>query len=93
MLPAVTTPPTVYRQHKCARRHRTFQTFAKCVWPRAAWIAGTGPFAVVAYCRHITVTLHPDAETAQAALAVIDGGGCGGRCSRHHRLVRLEPPT
>lgn len=90
VLPEVAVPVTTYRRHRCARRHRTYATFAKCNWPRAAWIAGTGPFAVIAYCRVTTITLHHEVEDAQAALAVIDGGGCGGRCRRHHRLVRLE---
>ena len=86
----MTTTPVIYRRHNCSSKHRTFRTFARCVWPRAAWIAGAGPFAVVAFCRVTTVTLHDNVEDAQAALAVIDGGGCGGRCRRHHRLVRIE---
>lgn len=85
--------PTIltYRRHNCTRRHRTYRTFAKCIWPRAHWISGNGPYAVAAHCRGTTVTLHADLETAEAALRAIDGGGCGGRCKRHHKLVRLEP--
>lgn len=85
------TAAVIYRRHNCIRRHRTYRTFAKCVWPRAAWISGNGPFAVVAYCRVTTVTLHTTASAAQNAIWTINSTGCGGRCSRHHKLVRLEP--
>lgn len=88
----MTPTAVIYRRHNCTRTHRGYRTFAKCIWPRAAWISGTGPYAVVAYCRDITVTLHADIDAAQFALDTIDGGGCGGRCGRRHKLVRLEPP-
>lgn len=87
----MTTTAVTYRRHNCARAHRSYRTFAKCVWPRAAWISGTGAFAVVAYCRVTTITLHANANAAQEALATINATGCGGRCSRHHKLLRLEP--
>jgi hypothetical protein len=89
MIPTAT--PVIYRRHNCARAHRGYRTFAKCVWPRAVWIAGNGAFAVVAYCRAITITLHQDLDAARDALQTIDATGCGGRCSRHHKLVQLEP--
>lgn len=89
MTPAATL--VIYRRHNCTRRHRTHRTFAKCIWPRAVWISGNAPLAVIAYCRDTTITLHHDLESARDALAVIDSTGCGGRCSRHHKLVRLEP--
>ena len=28
------TQPKVYRRHNCERRHRTYGTLAKCIWPR-----------------------------------------------------------
>lgn len=87
----MTATLTTYRRHNCTRRHRTFGALARCIWPRAAWISGEGAFVVVAHCRVTTVTLHADVEAAQSALDTIDGGSCGGRCSRHHKLVRLEP--
>jgi hypothetical protein len=80
----------VYRRHYCARHHRTWTALAHCMFQRAAWITGDGPFAVIAWCGCTSVTLHPDAETAEHALEVVDGTGCGGRCVRHHDLVRLD---
>ena len=85
-----TTTAVVYRRHNCTRRHRTYSAFARCNWPRAAWITGEGPFAVVAYCRVTTITLHTTMDGACSALDLIDAGGCGGRCTRHHKLIRLE---
>ena len=80
----------VYRLHYCTRHHRTWRALAGCMFPRAAWIAGDGPFAVLAWCGVTSVTLHPDADTATAALAAVTAAGCGGRCTRHHELVRLD---
>lgn len=87
----MTPTAVIYRRHNCARVHRGYRTFAKCVWPRAIWVMGDGPFAVIAYCRHTTITLHRTVEAAQEALDIIDNTGCGGRCGRRHKLVRLEP--
>jgi hypothetical protein len=62
---------------------------AGCVWPDAEWITGTGPFAVLARCHVLTVTLHQDQARAEASLRLIDDAGCGSRCSGNHRMVRL----
>jgi hypothetical protein len=85
--------PVTYRRHNCTRRHRTYATLAKCIWPRAVWIHGDGEYASVAYCRNTTVWLHPNLEQANASLAWIDHFGCGGRCSRDHKVIRLELPA
>ena len=60
------------------------------IWPQAEWIAGSGPFAVVAQCRHVTVSLHPNKHAAELAMDTIDMLGCGGGCARRHSLVGLE---
>lgn len=78
-----------YRRHNCTARHRTHATMANCVWKRAAWIHGRGQFAVVAYCRVTTVTLHDNIESATDAKRLIDGGACGGLCSRNHEIIEL----
>lgn len=88
----MTPTAVIYRRHNCTRAHRGYRTFAKCIWPRAIWISGDGPFAAVAYCRQTTITLHADIDAAQTAIDFIDTFGCGGRCSRHHKLIRLEIP-
>lgn len=80
----------VYRRHYCARQHRSYRTFARCVWPRAAWVAGDGPYAVVAYCKVTTVTLHATYERAAEAKAAIDSGACGGRCIQRHEVLYLD---
>ncbi len=82
--------PVIYRRHNCERKHRTLSTLAKCIWPRAAWILGDGKFATVAYCRVTTVALHADLNSAQSAMSLIDSTGCGGMCSRRHKMVQLE---
>lgn len=74
----------------CPIRHRTWATLARCRWPRAAWIAGEGPFAVTALCRPLTVTLHPTVEAAEAELAFIAEHGCGHTCTGAHELIRLD---
>ena len=78
--------------HQCGGNHRTYRTYARCVWPRACWIVGDGPYAVLAHCRVLTVTLHPTAHQAEASKAVIDRTACGGLCHNDHEVVRLERP-
>lgn len=79
-----------YRIHNCASQHRTERTFVKCAIRRLEWVHGHGPFAVISWCRYRTVTLHPTLEAATAALSLIDGGACGGRCRRAHELVQIQ---
>lgn len=40
----------VYRFHGCDRRHREWWTLARCVWPKAEWVRGDGPFASASLC-------------------------------------------
>lgn len=88
-------PVVRYYRHNCERRHRTPRTFAQCVWKHAVWIIGVGAYATVSTCSHgarrrcTTVMLHPTVEDAQQALATIDATGCGGRCTRQHKLIEL----
>lgn len=85
-----------YRRHYCGRTHRSYRTLARCLWPRAVWVCGTGPYATAARCRVLTVQLHPTLEAAQAAKRVIDSSGCGGKCpctGRGHELIRLLDPS
>ncbi|GAA2855491.1 hypothetical protein GCM10010472_10980 [Pseudonocardia halophobica] len=79
-----------YRRHNCGSHHRSPRTFAKCVWKRAHWVNGSGPFATVSYCRGVTVMLHATETSATEALNGIGAYGCGGACCRRHDLVRLE---
>ena len=81
----------VYRRHYCTRNHRNHYTLARCIWSRAEWIAGDGPYATVAHCRVLTVELHQTREAAAKALEVIDQFACGGRCHGDHELILLQP--
>ncbi len=81
-----------YSRHNCDRTHRTHKTMAKCIWRRAEWIEGTGPYATVAYCRNTTVQLHSSEKQARTALDFINRVGCGGFCEKRHDVVRLELP-
>lgn len=78
-----------YRRHRCDRRHRNTRTLLACAYPRAAWIVGRGPFAVLAWCHVLTISLHPDLEAARKSLAFIDSTRCGGRCTGRHEIVRV----
>jgi hypothetical protein len=77
--------------HNCERNHRTYNTLARCAWKRAEWVDGEGPYALLADCRVLTVTLHPTYESAAKAKARIDGSGCGSSCRRNHEIIRLVP--
>lgn len=71
-------------------RRKGYKGTARRVWPRAIWVHGQGPYAVVAYCKQTTVTLHASLEDAQASRGFIDRTGCGHRCHRAHRVIDLD---
>lgn len=78
-----------YQRHRCTSNHRTFNIFARCAVPRAAWVAGEGAYACIAWCRVPTITLFSDPEEAQKARELIDATACGGACTRRHEVVEL----
>lgn len=87
----------IYRKPNCAKKHRSYMALAKCVWPRAAWIAGEeGPYATVSRCPSggysmaLTVELHTSVEAAKAALRLINEMACGGICRELHELIELR---
>ena len=84
------TSHKIYRRHNCDRKHRTFQTLAKCVWPKAYWTTGEGPFALLAWCGDLTVTLWSTAEEVEQQKVVIDKTACGHACTRRHEIIKLE---
>lgn len=79
----------VYTRHRCDRRHRTEATFLRCAFPRAAWVEGHGPVALLAWCGPLTVTLWPNLAGAKGALVRIDSTGCGHLCVGRHEIVRI----
>lgn len=66
---------------------------AACIWRRAVWVDGEGPYATVAYCgQQTSVMLHRTLAAARAALDLISPLGCGSRCAGDHDLVELVLP-
>jgi|GEM_PF-2526319 len=80
----------VYRLHHCAANHRTERTFLQCAIPRLAWVAGSGSYALIAWCKVPTVTLYPSLADALEGAEVIATGGCGGRCRGRHEVVYVD---
>lgn len=88
-------PPRV---RVCGHRHRSPRTLVACLFPRATFLGGRGPWAVVSECpsrhfprdRYRTVTLHPDISTALAAKATIDSDACGHACINRHRIYEVN---
>lgn len=73
-----------------------WQTQARKRWGKQAeWITGDGQFALLAWCRVLTVSLWPTMAEAGEQKKFIDEGGCGGLCSRKHEIVDLStiPPS
>lgn len=94
--------PKVYRRHNCERQHRTYLSFARCVWKSAEWVREFDPgtelrYAMVSNCRKSyrtgnqrTVSLWASREHAEAQREWIDRTGCGGGCYGAHEVIRLE---
>lgn len=64
---------------------------ARCLWPRAVWIAGPGgPYASVSECGPgCTVELYAHRGQAEEAKRFIDRLACGGGCRAAHAVVDL----
>lgn len=79
---------------RCGRHHRNAASFAKCAWPNAASITGSGAIAVVTHCEPTpTVALFehlPQAQTHYSELGVF---GCGKGCRRAHEVVAIDIDT
>jgi hypothetical protein len=68
-----------------------WQAEAKKLWGNeAAWIDGDGPFALLARCRTLTVTLWGTRDEAERQKSIIDGTGCGDACNRAHEIVDMS---
>lgn len=83
--------PAPPRCVRCGRRHRTWVRLAECLLRPVLWAAGRGPWASVSACRPgRTVQLYATRDAAEAAQVTIDQAGCGGGCSRQHRVIDLR---
>ncbi|WP_415855636.1 hypothetical protein [Sinomonas sp. G460-2] len=81
----------VYHLHVCGTRHRSVRTFAKCLYPRAAYHHGDGEYAVLNRCRKLRVNLFETEAEAQNYLAGIKT--CFAGCVGAHELVHLATST
>jgi len=59
-------------------------------WPNNCWIEGEGRYALVAFCRDISITLHEDLQDAIEDKQFINECGCGGACHKAHVIYDLE---
>jgi hypothetical protein len=62
------------------------RAYSKWGW-RARWITGNGPYALLSWCRVLTVTLHETREKAEQAKEDLDKTKCGHTCWRLHEVV------
>lgn len=90
---------SIWSLHNCERKHRTYDTLARCMWNRGTiWVHGEGPYATVSECGkggrwpYRTVMLHETLEEAQDACRIIDASACGHACQRAHKIIQLELP-
>ena len=79
-----------YRRHNCTAQHRTARTFMKCAVRNAVWVMGSGEFALIAWCGLPSISLWASAVEAEEERELLDGTGCGGRCTRRHEVVRVD---
>lgn len=69
---------------------KSWRTEARKRWGRkASSIDGDGQFALLAWCRVLTVTLWQTRDEAEKEKKVIDETACGGYCTRNHEIVDL----
>ncbi len=67
------------------------RALAKRRWPTATWIDGDGPYALLAHCDTLTITLWPNLDQANRAKRTIDRRACGHACHRNHQIIPLKP--
>ena len=70
---------------------RAWRAEARRRWgSKAEWIEGDGQFALLAWCRVLTVTLWPTRAEAEKQKKVIDETACGGGCTGNHEIIDLS---
>lgn len=70
----------------------TYNAYARLRWqPRAEWITGRGRWALLAWCKVLTVGLYETEGAAQKGQKFIDETGCGGGCYGRHEIIDLQP--
>jgi hypothetical protein len=70
--------------------HPTYRRLAQSRWgDKAIWIDGDGRYALLAYCRVLSISLWKTLEAAQNGKQEIDRLGCVDRCENRHEIVDL----
>ena len=67
-----------------------YRKIAKKRWPKVVWIEGQGKYALVGYCRHVSITLHTTEKEAKSARRRINDIGCGEMCNNNHSIIKLS---
>jgi hypothetical protein len=66
-------------------------------WPRACWVSGSGPWALVALCggpRRTSISLWQTEEDAvRRKASLVCGSGCSGSSSIEHKVIDLRLPA
>jgi hypothetical protein len=71
--------------------NKSWRAEAQKRWGKEAEsIHGDGQFALLAWCRVLTVTLWQTREEAEEQKKFIDRTGCGGFCSGDHEIIDLN---
>ena len=73
----------------CKGQHKTWNAIARCKLKYASWINGEGRYALLAWCKPLSVTLHETRESAEKDKAGIDKTACGGNCVKNHVIWDL----
>ena len=68
--------------------NKSWRVEARRRWGRkAVWIQGDGQYALLAWCRELTVTLGATRAEAEKQKAEIDRTVCGGLCTLNHKII------
>lgn len=79
-----------YRRHNCTSTHRDARSFIRCAIKPLARVRGFGEYALVSWCGFPSATLWHTPAEAQEALDVLNGTGCGSKCTDRHEVIRLD---
>jgi hypothetical protein len=66
-----------------------YRSIAKKRWPKIVWIEGTGKYALVVYCKNMSVSLYRTESEAIRAKRRINDIGCGEMCNNNHSIINL----
>ncbi len=68
-----------------------YRAIARKRWPKIVWSEGAGKYALVVYCRNMSVSLYNAEIKAIRAKRRINDIGCGEMCNNNHSIINLSP--